>query len=77
MMAREALLPWAEVEVALNQLKRASQQFDCESVLDILKSAPTGFAPNGDVSDLVWCNGNEDQISQSKNTDKVRRLPLA
>jgi len=31
-----------------------SQAFDCEDVLTILKTAPTGFAPNGGVGDLVW-----------------------
>jgi len=35
-------------------LQYASQTFDCESALSILKAVPTGSAPNGDVGDLVW-----------------------
>jgi hypothetical protein len=38
----------------VEQLQQASQAFDCEEVLSILKTAPTGFAPNGGVGDLVW-----------------------
>ena len=54
MMAREVCMTWPDVEDTLKQLQYASQAFDCESVLSILKAAPTGFAPNGGVGDLVW-----------------------
>lgn len=54
MMAREVCMPWAGVEDVLSQLQRASHGFDCESVVNILKEAPTGFSPNGAVEDLVW-----------------------
>ncbi|HTN33278.1 MAG TPA: polysaccharide biosynthesis protein, partial [Marinobacter sp.] len=54
MMAREMCLPWAGVEDILSQLQRASQSFDCESAVRILKEAPIGFAPNGAMEDLVW-----------------------
>jgi UDP-N-acetylglucosamine 4,6-dehydratase len=76
MMAREAFLPWEEVEQALSQLKRASQQFNCKVVLDILENAPTGFSPSGEISDSVWCNGNETEERLPESTGKVRRLPL-
>jgi FlaA1/EpsC-like NDP-sugar epimerase len=54
MMAREVCMPWAGVEDVLSQLQRASHGFDCESVVSVLKEAPTGFSPNGAVEDLVW-----------------------
>ena len=54
MMAREVCMTWPEVADTVKQLQYASQAFDCEEVLSILKTAPTGFAPNGGVGDLVW-----------------------
>jgi FlaA1/EpsC-like NDP-sugar epimerase len=77
MMAREVSMPWDEVEQTLNRLMRASHDFDCKEILQILKTAPTGFAHNGDVADLVWCNGNQELVGEARNEDKVRRLPLA
>lgn len=77
MMAREVSMPWDEVEQTLNRLMRASHEFDCQDIVQILKTAPTGFAHNGDVADLVWCNGNQERVGEAKNEDKVRRLPLA
>ncbi|WP_181800023.1 nucleoside-diphosphate sugar epimerase/dehydratase [Marinobacter pelagius] len=61
MMAREVSMPWDELETVLNQLMRASQEFDCARIVSLLRDAPTGFAPNGDVADLVWCQGDETQ----------------
>ena len=52
----------AEQPDGVKQLQYASQAFDCEGVLSILKAAPTGFAPNGGVGDLVW---NLSQMNQS------------
>lgn len=72
MMAREASMPWEEVEQTLNGLIRASHEFDCQGIVDILKSAPTGFSPNGSVADLVWCNGAKDVIPFQ--VEKVRQL---
>ena len=76
MMAREVSMPWADVEQTLNRLMRASHEFDCQEVQDILKAAPTEFAPNSGVADLVWCNGNQERVSEARNAGKVRRLPL-
>lgn len=77
MMAREVSMPWNEVEQTLNRLMRASHDFNCEEIIQILKTAPTGFAHNGDVADLVWCNGNQEWVGEARNADKVRQLPLA
>jgi len=77
MMAREVSMAWDEVEHTLNRLMRASHEFDCGEILEILKTAPTGFAPNSSVADLVWCNGNQGQVSEGRDAGKVRRLPTA
>lgn len=75
MMAREVSMPWEEVEQTLNRLMRASHDFDCQGIIHILKMAPTGFAPNGDVADLVWCNGDRQLTVASQESDKIRRFP--
>jgi len=67
MMAREASLPWSEVEEALLKLSCASQSFDCQTVVDILRESQTGYAPNGNMADLVWRNaGHRDLTSSSE-----------
>jgi FlaA1/EpsC-like NDP-sugar epimerase len=75
MMAREVSMPWDEVEQTLNHLMRASHDFNCQDIIQILKTAPTGFAPNGDVADLVWCNGDRQLTVASQESDKIRRFP--
>lgn len=75
MMAREASMPWSSVEVTLDKLRRASQNFDCRAVIEVLRDAPTGYAPNSDVADLVWCVGAEVPRDET-NEGNVRRLPV-
>ena len=75
MMAREVSMPWDEVEQTLIRLMRASHDFDCQEIIQILKTAPTGFAPNGVVADLVWCNGDRQLTVASQESDKIRRFP--
>jgi len=75
MMAREVSMPWDEVEQTLNRLMRASHEFDCDEIMKILKTAPTGFASNGDVADLVWCNGGRQLTVATRESDKIRRFP--
>lgn len=76
MMAREVSMPWSEVERTLSQLMKASQEFDCRQIVEILKTAPTGFAPSGEVADLVWCNGENRFLVQGEESQKVRRFPV-
>jgi len=76
MMAREASMAWEDLEIVLSKLSRASQEFDCSQIVETLKSAPTGFAPNGNVADLVWCNGGHDVTVAHEATGKVHRLPI-
>ncbi len=75
MMAREVYMPWFEVSATLDNLMRASQSFDCKAVVDVLRTAPTGYAPNSDVADLVWCAGSGASQEVTKE-DNVRRLPV-
>ena len=76
-MAREVSLPWYQVEDFLSQLQRASQTFDCGAVIDVLKNAKTGYAPNGNLEDLVWCNGQSSLVATTESQgEKVRRLSV-
>ena len=75
MMARELSMPWNEVEQTLNRLMRASHEFDCDEIMKILRAAPTGFAHNGDVADLVWCQGGCGPALSSSESEKIRRFP--
>ncbi len=75
MMAREVSMPWEEVEQTLNRLMRASHEFDCDEIMKILKTAPTGFAHNGDLADLVWCSGGYQMTETPSDSEKVRRFP--
>jgi len=76
MMAREVSMAWGDLEIVLSKLSRASQEFDCSQIVETLKSAPTGFTPNGNVADLVWCNGGSDLTVANEGAGKVHRLPI-
>ncbi|MGO1500015.1 MAG: polysaccharide biosynthesis protein, partial [Marinobacter sp.] len=76
MMAREVSMQREDLEIVLDKLRRASQEFDCKQIIETLKSAPTGFTPNGNLADLVWCNGGSDITVTHENAGKVHRLPV-
>ena len=76
MMAREVSLPWERIEELLGQLQRASQAFDCAAIIEVLKVAKTGYAPNGELEDLVWCNGHSEMVAADRHDDKVHRLSV-
>ena len=61
MMAREVSMSPEDLEETLNKLLIASQEFNCDRVVEILTKAPTGFSPTGRVADLVWQVGNSEQ----------------
>lgn len=77
MMAREVSMPWEKVETTLNRLMRASQEFDCHQVVEVLRSTPTGYAPNGGVEDLVWLNGGSSSVKKVAEESVVRKLPFS
>lgn len=74
MKARETDMSWSALESLLEQLMRASQGFQCDRIVDLLHSAPTGYHPTQDVSDLVWQNGGGEAQAMSDNTDINRTL---
>ncbi|WP_152207589.1 nucleoside-diphosphate sugar epimerase/dehydratase [Marinobacter changyiensis] len=77
MMAREASMAWDEVESLLERLTLASHNFDCRQVVDLLRNAPTGYAPTSDMADLVWCNGSVETqplVTDGTGEGVVRRL---
>lgn len=76
MMAREVSLPWAEVEDFLSKFAHASQAFDCQAVIELLKQARTGYAPNGELADLVWCNGGQ-EASEGRPDGKVLKFGVS
>ncbi|TVT30975.1 MAG: polysaccharide biosynthesis protein [Marinobacter vinifirmus] len=76
MMAREVSLPWAEVEDFLSKFSHASQAFDCQAVIELLKQARTGYAPNGELADLVWCNGGQ-EASEGRPDGKVLKFGVS
>lgn len=79
MMAREASMSWGDVETTLDDLMRASQRFDCGEIIRLLKEAPTGYAPNYDTSDLVWCQNEAERaepVVEYGGDTKIRKLPL-
>ncbi|MEQ5837409.1 nucleoside-diphosphate sugar epimerase/dehydratase [Marinobacter sp. NFXS9] len=77
MMAREVSLPWEQVRQFLDRISIASHKFDCRQILNILTEASTNYQPNGDLADLVWCNGGRCGVLLPEEGDsKVRRLSL-
>jgi FlaA1/EpsC-like NDP-sugar epimerase len=76
MMAREASMGWDRVEDLLNQVQRASQAFDCRSIIEVLKNAGTGYAPNGDLEELVWRNGQSTVAMDLSQGDKIPKLSI-
>ncbi len=75
MMAREVSMTPESLDAALKDLVRASQDFDCGRVVGILREAPTGFAPNGGLADLVWCKDGQSMTTGSNGKDNVRQFP--
>ena len=53
MTASESYLPWAELEPLLSELQEACKRYDVVAVRRVLLRAPTGYAPNSEIVDLV------------------------
>lgn len=76
MMAREVSMSPRDLDETLKKLLVASQEFNCERVVDILMNAPTGFSPNGGVADLVWQERDQHQKNECLETGKIRHFPV-
>ncbi len=76
MKARESAMEWSQLEELLEELMLASQSFDCHRVVELLKAAPTGYQPNNELQDIVWCNGgNALPVSDAADIrDTIRRI---
>ncbi|WP_286220270.1 polysaccharide biosynthesis protein [Marinobacter apostichopi] len=76
MMAREVSMSPEDLDVALQELLNASQEFNCSRVVEILTDAPTGFTPSEKVADLVWQNHAQRPNGAISESDKIRRFPV-
>ncbi|RUO54940.1 nucleoside-diphosphate sugar epimerase [Pseudidiomarina halophila] len=55
--AQELTLAWPEVEVLLERLNDACQNFRIDELREILLDSPTGYKPSDeDINDLIWTN---------------------
>jgi hypothetical protein len=61
MTAHEMMLPWEVLEPILDNLDLACDNFDHQTVRNILLNAPTGFNPSDGISDLVWLERHKDK----------------
>lgn len=76
MMAREVSMSPGDLDIALQELLSASQEFNCSRVVKILSAAPTGFTPSEEVADLVWQNGAQKPGIEISESGKIRRFPV-
>lgn len=55
--AQELTLAWPEVEILLERLNDACQNFRIDELREILLDSPTGYKPSDeDINDLIWTN---------------------
>jgi FlaA1/EpsC-like NDP-sugar epimerase len=54
MTASEVFLPWNELKLLLDDLMLSCNNFDLDSIRDILLNAPTQFNPSDGICDLVY-----------------------
>lgn len=54
MTASEVFLPWSELKLLLDDLMLSCNNFDLDSIRDILLNAPTQFNPSDGICDLVY-----------------------
>lgn len=78
MMARELSLSWDDVDYLLERLNVASRAFDCEAIVDILRSAPIGYCRNQALEDFVWCHSGKsgDAHSIPAKTDRTGKVRI-
>jgi FlaA1/EpsC-like NDP-sugar epimerase len=52
--ANEIFLPWSDMVQLLQQLTEACDNYDVDTIRQLMLVAPTGFNPTDDNCDLVW-----------------------
>lgn len=69
MRAHEVSLSWEKLSVVLDELKRACEEKDCESIRELLLNSETGYVPSDRLNDLVWQKSQE----ASANVLEIRK----
>lgn len=74
--AMEHSLPWVQLESLLGQLNVALRNFDCLSVLELLKALVAEYRPADGLHDLVWNTQFPVQVPVSEVVSgKIMALP--
>jgi FlaA1/EpsC-like NDP-sugar epimerase len=58
MRAEEKMLPWEEVKKILDDLRAATDQFECDLAREILMKAVEEYRPAAELVDHVWRHNN-------------------
>ncbi len=82
MRAEEVFIRWAELKGQLDQLWHACQRFDCATARQILLQTVNGYAPTGDLQDLVWKRrparaAEKEAVASVTELDARRLVPSA
>ena len=72
MRAHEVSLTWEKLSVVLEELKRACDDKDCETIRELLLNSETGYVPSDRLNDLVW---NMSQEAMNSNVLEIRKSP--
>ncbi|MBO1519735.1 polysaccharide biosynthesis protein [Oceanisphaera pacifica] len=63
--ANEVSLPWHEMLSLLDELDRACEKYDQETIRSLLLSAPAAFNPQSGICDVVWNEGKQQRPAPS------------
>lgn len=55
MCAEEITLPWDVVQKTVKDLQHCCEQEDCKKIREILMDSETGYTPNTELADFLWC----------------------
>lgn len=59
MTATEVMLAWSDLNILLNKIEAACNDFNYESIRSLLLEAPAGFQPTDGICDIVWQKTHE------------------
>jgi FlaA1/EpsC-like NDP-sugar epimerase len=72
MRATEHSLPWAEVQLLLEELLAALNRFECQRARELLMQAVAEYVPGNGIEDHVWVRKTE--LAAAKASGKVADL---
>ncbi|MDX8413492.1 MAG: nucleoside-diphosphate sugar epimerase/dehydratase [Mariprofundales bacterium] len=58
MRANEAMIAWERLQVDIDAMERAAQDFDPEAIRDLLQAVVEGYQPATMIHDLMWRKSN-------------------